>query len=130
MRIREDNGRLAIAIEFDDIGFVVLRDQQAAVFGADDAVAIVAGILPEKFPLRARGDDAGNRGDGNFARRRAGCGEMDRGHLARRILAGGKSGVIAGIGVGLKRRRRRVYGSGWQRRSLTLSECDDRSEQA
>src|SRR5690348_12796190 len=102
MRVGVNNGRPAITIEFYDIGFIVLRDQQAAVFGADDAVAIVASVLPEEFPLCVRGDDAWNCGDGDLARSRARSAKMKWGHLARRILAGSKSGVIAGIGVRLK----------------------------
>ena len=53
--------RLAVLIELQDLAVVVLRQQQRAIIGADDAVAVVADFLPEELPLLACGDHAGNR---------------------------------------------------------------------
>ena len=36
---------------FTTAAAVVLRQQQAAVIGADDAVAVVAGLLPDERPF-------------------------------------------------------------------------------
>jgi len=56
VRVRVRHGRFATFIQFHHFAAVVLRQQQTAVIGADDAVAVVAGLLPEERPLLARSD--------------------------------------------------------------------------
>ena len=67
--VRNGYGRYAVRVNPQDGIVVLLRHEHAPVLVRDDAVGAIAAGLPDFGPLDARGDDAGNRGDGQVARR-------------------------------------------------------------
>ena len=91
-------------IELQDLAVVVLREQQRAIVGADDAVAVVADFLPEELPLLARGNHAGDRFNLVLRERLAPA-------PARRLHARGPSAATTAAA-----RRRRCLAHGDQRR--------------
>src|SRR5262249_59142376 len=60
VRIPIGGRRLALAVQLQHDAAVVLREQQTAVVRADDAVAVVAGLLPHERPFGSGGDDPWN----------------------------------------------------------------------
>ena len=127
--------RFARRVELHDLAVVVLREQQSAISGAEDAVAVVAGLLPEERPLLTRSDDAGNLRHLVFphARHRRGgtaatpAGTASSAASGRRRLARRDQRGIAGIGWRLHQRGRRIRGRCRQPRRLTLRERGQRS---
>jgi len=67
MCVAKKHGRTIARIELADLAWLFLREQQAAVRGADDAVRVV-GALPRDRPRRSGRDDAGNGGDEDVTR--------------------------------------------------------------
>ena len=94
VRVGVDDRRLAVLIQLQDLAVVVLRQQQPAVVGADDAVAVVADLLPEELPLLAGGDHAREwrrpcSPDARRWRRRAGAAPRTAARRVRRAAGGG-----------------------------------------
>ena len=119
VRVRVRDGRFAVSIQLHDFAAIVLRQQQAAVIGADDAVAIVATLLPDEHPFLARGDHPGNLRDRivpdalRLTATRAAAGATAASGRRRR-LAPRDQCRVAGIERCLHRRHRRIGGRGWQ----------------
>src|SRR6202023_641063 len=126
----EDLG-FAVRIDFDDLALIVLREQDPSVRHADDAVTVVAALLPDELPFRATLDDAGNfggrlsdnwpclrgcssataRAGTTFTTCTTGFSRASTGAAAapgRRILARGDQRLITRIARGLQRRQRRI----------------------
>src|SRR6185503_7629046 len=61
MRVPDKNRKLVARIEQANRARLLLRKQQTAVLGADDAVRVI-GSLPDEFPSGAGGDDPGDSG--------------------------------------------------------------------
>ena len=122
VRVRVRHGRLAVRLQLHDSAAVVLRQQQAAVIGADDAVAVVASLLPDERPFPARLDHPGDFRDRivpdalrlNATPAAPSAGGTTAASGRRRRLARRDQCRVAGIERCLHRRHRRIGGRGWQ----------------
>ena len=139
MRVRIENRRLASLVELHHFAVVVLRDEQPAIIGADDAVAVVAGFLPDELPLLPCRNDARDfrhrivprprrlsGTPGPAASRRSPACTPASGR--RRVLARRDQGRVAGIGCGLQRRRWWICRDRRQVRCLALTRSESRTK--
>src|SRR5215813_10280 len=133
VRVAVGDRRLALAVQFDHRAVVVLREQKT-VIRRDDAVAVVAGLLPHERPLHACADHSGNRGRRDVLLALGRRGTPSAAAIAarsaaaarrRRRLAHSCQRSVAGIDGRLYRRCGRV---GWCRRqSRRLAEHERRA---
>ena len=65
MHVFQENCNLVVLIELADAVWLLLREQQAAVAGGDDAIGVI-GALPCEGPLGSRRHHSWDSGYGNF----------------------------------------------------------------